>query len=338
MRDFYLSHVITIIGLTLAFLWGGVSGFFIAALLMILEVSFSFENAVVNTAILKKMDAKWRGRFLTWGMVVAVLGMRLLFPVLLVAFATNLGVVEVARLALQKPDEYSQHIIASNVQISAFGGMFLLMVFLHFIFDEGKEIHWLGALEKKLAAAGKMDSVEVVIALIILLALQQILPPEAKYSALIFGLVGVLLYVIINSTMLIFTGKKGNIVAKNFASSGIISFLYLEILDMSFSLDGVIGAFAISKDVVIILIGLAIGAMFVRSLTVHLVRKNTLENYIFLVHGAHYGIGILAIIMLVSTIIHIPEPVTGLTGVVFIGISLWSSVRHNRKTIKKPKI
>ena len=335
MRDFYLSHVITIIGLTLAWLWGGVEGFFIAALLMVLEVSFSFENAIVNTAILKKMDAKWRGRFLTWGMVVAVLGMRLLFPVLLVAFATDLGIVEVARLALQKPEEYSQHIIAANLQISAFGGMFLLMVFLHFIFDDGKEIHWLGMVEKKLAAAGKMESVEVVISLIILLALQQILPPEAGYSAIIFGLVGVLLYVIINSTMLIFMGEKGNIVAKNFASSGLIGFLYLEILDMSFSLDGVIGAFAISKDVVIILIGLAIGAMFVRSLTVHLVRKNTLENYIFLVHGAHYGIGILAIIMLASTIIHIPEPVTGLTGVVFIGISMWSSICHNKHNGQK---
>jgi hypothetical protein len=105
----------------------------------------------------------------------------------------------------------------------------------------------------------------------------------------------------------------------------------LEVLDASFSFDGVIGAFAITQDVVIIMLGLAIGAMFVRSLTVYLVRKNTLDEYVFLEHGAHYAIGVLAGIMLVSMTHPVPEVITGLTGAVLIGLSVISSVRYRKR-------
>jgi hypothetical protein len=103
------------------------------------------------------------------------------------------------------------------------------------------------------------------------------------------------------------------------------------VLDASFSFDGVIGAFAITTDVVIIMLGLAIGAMFVRSLTVFLVKKGTLDEFVFLEHGAHYAIGILAVIMLASMKFHIPEVVTGLVGVAFIVASLWSSIRYKKE-------
>lgn len=333
MRDFYMSFVVAVVGLVLAFGWGGSEGLFIAALLTVMEVSLSFDNAVVNATVLKDMSAKWRRRFLTWGMLIAVFGMRLFFPVLLVAFATGLTMFEVTHLAFENPDEYSRHVLESNVQIAAFGGMFLLMVFLHFIFDEGKKTHWLGVAEEKLSAAGKMESVEVVIALSVLLVLQAILPSEDRHVALVSGVVGVLSYVVINSTMLFITGGSGHGAGAAVAKSGLMGFLYLEVLDMSFSLDGVVGAFAISKDVVIIMLGLGIGAMFVRSLTIHLVRKNTLDNYIFLEHGAHYGIGVLALIMIISTMFHVPEVITGGIGAGFIVLSLWSSIRHNRNSL-----
>ena len=99
----------------------------------------------------------------------------------------------------------------------------------------------------------------------------------------------------------------------------------------AFSFDGVIGAFAITTDVVIIMLGLAIGAMFVRSMTVYLVKKGTLDQFIYLEHGAHYAIGILAAIMLASMKYHVPEIFTGLIGVAFIAASVWSSVRYRRK-------
>ena len=75
-------------------------------------------------------------------------------------------------------------------------------------------------------------------------------------------------------------------------------FLYLEVLDASFSFDGVIGAFAITNDIVLMALGLGIGAMYVRSLTVYLVRQGTLDDYVYLEHGAHYAIGALAVILL----------------------------------------
>ncbi len=329
MRDFYVSHICTVIGLILAYLWAGVDGLLITAILIVMEVSLSFDNAVVNATILKKMSKLWQKRFMTWGILMAVFGMRLVFPVLLVACATGLSMYEVSLLAFENPDEYGRHVLASNVQISMFGGMFLLMVFLHFIFDESKEVHWIGFLERKLSAAGKLESLEIIISILILLLMQSILPAEVKLSALVSGLVGVVLYVTINSVMALFSVDAHD-ANKSVAVSGFIGFMYLQLLDASFSLDGVIGAFAISKDVVIIMLGLGVGAIFVRSLTAFMVRKGTLDNYVFLEHGAHYGIGALAIIMLTSSIQHIPEVVTGLIGLVCIVLSWISSVRYNK--------
>ena len=121
------------------------------------------------------------------------------------------------------------------------------------------------------------------------------------------------------------------------ASTGVIKaglggFIYLEVLDASFSFDGVIGAFAITSDVVIIMLGLAIGAMFVRSMTIYLVEKGTLDAYIFLEHGAHYAIGALAFIMLASgTGVHVPEVVTGLIGVAFIVWAVIASIQYSKR-------
>jgi len=112
---------------------------------------------------------------------------------------------------------------------------------------------------------------------------------------------------------------------------GIGGFLYLEVLDASFSFDGVIGAFALSNNMVIIALGLSIGAMFVRSLTLLLVRNGTLAEYRYLEHGAFWAIIALAAIMLISAHVEIPETVTGLIGAALIGLSLWWSVRHKRR-------
>jgi hypothetical protein len=329
MRNFYGSYICTILGLFLAYRWAGMEGLVITSILILMEVSLSFDNAVVNATILKGMNEKWRKRFMTWGILIAVVGMRLLFPVVLVAFATGLSMADVSALALSNPDEYSRHVLASNVEISIFGGMFLLMVFLHFIFDESKEIHWIGFLERRLSAAGKLQSLEIIIAITILLIVQALLPAEVALVALVSGLVGLLLYVAINSTMMLFS-SDGHTANKTMASSGFIGFMYLQLLDASFSLDGVIGAFAISKDVVVIMIGLGVGAIFVRSLTVFMVKKGTLDEYVFLEHGAHYGIGALAFIMLASSMAHIPEVITGLIGLTFILIAWWSSVKYNK--------
>ena len=340
MKHFRVSFIVTLLCLAGAGWWGyshsGVAGALsavgIAVILGVMEVSLSFDNAVVNASVLKTWDKFWQSLFLGVGIIIAVFGMRLLFPLVIVAQAADLGLLEVWNLALNDPNAYSTHLTNHHAEVAAFGGIFLLLVFLNFLLDDEKEMHWLGHLEEKLGALGKISSVSVMVALGTLMASLSMVDEGQKLVVLTAGLWGVLTYVGVDVVSGLLekeesAGNVGDLVKRG----GIGGFLYLEVLDASFSFDGVIGAFAITKDVVIIMLGLAIGAMFVRSMTVFLVKKGTLDEFVFLEHGAHYAIGILALIMLASMKFHVPELFTGLIGVAFILASLWSSVRYKRK-------
>jgi hypothetical protein len=338
MRHFRYSIIVTGICLVLAYRWGagtaegGMVALGIAFMLGIMEVSLSFDNAVVNASVLKEMDEKWRHMFLTVGILVAVFGMRLLLPILIVSVATGEGFTLVAKMAINQPDEYAQHLMDAHAGIASFGGMFLLLVFLSFLFDEGKELHWLGKVEEALAKVGKLDSVGIIFALGLLLLVQSLipLPMETRVAILTAGIGGVLLYVVVDSLGNLLGGDDNADLGTTAKRSGVMGFLYLEVLDASFSFDGVIGAFAVTRDVVVIMLGLAIGAMFVRSLTVYLVEKGTLDEYVFLEHGAHYAIGALALIMFASIVSHVSEIVTGLVGVGFIAAALLSSLVYKK--------
>ncbi len=334
MKHFRFSFAFTALCLALGW-WWGVEGtkplievMTLVVILGVLEISLSFDNAVVNASVLKDMDERWQRYFLTWGILIAVFGMRLVFPVLIVAVTTGQDPGTVIDMALHDPDEYSHHLETSHIEVSAFGGTFLLLIFLTFIFDESKTLHWLGKVEAKLADIGKLQSVEIVIALLALLFAQMFLPVEDQVGALIYGLCGVILFVMIDSLSSSLNPESADAVKRG----GAMGFIYLEVLDASFSFDGVLGAFAITNDIVIIMLGLAIGAMYVRSMTVYLVRVGTLEEYAFLEHGAHYAIGALAVIMLLAMTIEIHEVLTGLIGVTLIGLSLVSSIIYKRET------
>jgi hypothetical protein len=340
MKHFRVSFLVSFVCLAAAGWWGysragwagALSAFGIALILSVMEVSLSFDNAVVNASVLKTWDKFWQSLFLGVGIIIAVFGMRLLFPLVIVAQAADLGLLEVWNLALSDPDTYSMHLTNHHAEVAAFGGIFLLLVFLNFLLDDEKELHWLGHWEEKLGALGKISSVSVMLALAALMGSLSMIEEGRKLVVLTAGLWGVLTYVGVDVVSgLLEKEEGGGNVGELVKRGGIGGFLYLEVLDASFSFDGVIGAFAITKDVVIIMLGLAIGAMFVRSMTVFLVRKGTLDEFVFLEHGAHYAIGILALIMLASMKFHIPELFTGLIGVAFIVASLWSSVRYKRK-------
>ncbi|MFD2367601.1 DUF475 domain-containing protein [Pseudoduganella sp. GCM10020061] len=340
MKHFRISFIVTFVCLAAAGWWGysnaGLGGALtalgIAIILSVMEVSLSFDNAVVNASVLKNWDEFWKKLFLGLGIIIAVFGMRLVFPLVIVAVAADLGMAEVWNLALTNPKEFSQHLTDHHAEVAAFGGMFLLLVFLNFLLDDEKELHWLGNIERKLSSLGRVSSIAVLVALGTLLASLSMIPPEQEMVVLLAGLWGILVYIGVDmiSSLLEKEEAEGGDVGDMVKRGGIGGFLYLEVLDASFSFDGVIGAFAITSDVVIIMLGLAIGAMFVRSMTVYLVDKGTLDKFVFLEHGAHYAIGILAFIMLASMKYHIPEIFTGLIGVAFIVASLWSSIRHKK--------
>lgn len=339
MRYFRVSFLIAFLGLGLAAWWGysrggwvgALEAFGIAAILSVMEVSLSFDNAVVNASVLKDWNKFWQDIFLTVGMLVAVFGMRLFFPLVIVAFAADIGIMDVWNMGLNNPDEYARHLSDHHAEVAAFGGVFLLLVFLNFLLDDKKELHWLGNIEEKISTFGKVASLSVMVTIGALLGSVSMIEEGQKLAVLVAGLWGVLSYVGVDAISSLLEKKEGDVkVGDVIKQGGIGGFLYLEVLDASFSFDGVIGAFAITKDIVIIMIGLGIGAMFVRSLTVFLVRREILDAYVFLEHGAHYAIGILAVIMLASMKFHIPEVFTGLVGVAFIIAALWSSLRYRR--------
>ncbi len=347
MRHFYFDIIFTIIALAIASWWGFSHGgtsamfsaLFITLILAVMEVSLSFDNAVVNASVLKHWDKFWKTIFLTVGILVAVFGMRLLFPIVIVALTADMSMTDVINMALNQPKLYSEKLIAHHAEISAFGGMFLLLVFLNFIFDE-QEVNWFGWLERNLARFGKIDAMSVFVALFALIVSLTLVETDKKYAVLVAGVLGILVYLGTNVLSHIIEGAdddddtpelEGGAVAGAIVKGGIAGFLYLEVLDASFSFDGVIGAFAITNDVIIIMLGLAIGAMFVRSLTLFLVEKGTLDEFVYLEHGAHYAIGALAIIMLLSMKFHIPEIITGLIGVAFIVWAVINSISYRKR-------
>ena len=355
-RTFGGSLGVAVVGLALGLLYGGGKGLALAAILAVLEVSLSFDNAVVNATVLVRMSPFWQKIFLTVGVAIAVFGMRLVFPLLIVGITAKLSPVEAIRLALDKgdPDEkgtYGYLLHQAHPAIAAFGGMFLLMLFLDFVFEE-RDITWLSWLEKPLAKIGKLDQLSVVIALGALAVSAYTLGDAADTAnhhristVLISGVLGIGTYVLVNGLGEFFDqgaededddeDDLGHQLERNKAKhvvgkAAFFLFLYLEVLDASFSFDGVVGAFAITSDPIIIAIGLGIGAMFIRSLTVYLVKKGTLSEYVYLEHGALWAIGALAVILLITIEYEVPELVTGLIGVAFIGAALLSSIARNR--------
>ena len=311
---------------------GTIEALWIVLVLSVLEVSLSFDNAVVNATVLKEMDPVWQQRFLTWGMVIAVWGMYILFPLVIVAVAAGIGPVEAAHLSLDDPARYEQIVSSAHGSIAGFGGAFLGMVGLKFFFDEEKDVHWVRMVERFLSTASTVRAAEIAVLLLALWAVSAQLPSPADHTFLIAGILGVVVFIAIDGLgTLMKKREERQRQAGALVNAGLGGFLYLNVLDASFSFDAVIGAFALSNNMVVIALGLSIGAMFVRSMTVMLVRKGTLTEYRYLEHGAFWAILALAVIMLLSAKFEIPETVTGLIGAVLIGFSLLWSVRHNRR-------
>ncbi|MEV0599562.1 DUF475 domain-containing protein [Streptomyces sp. NPDC050315] len=356
LKTFGWSFAVTVAGLALAGVLWGWRGLAIVGILSILEISLSFDNAVINAGILRKMNAFWQKIFLTIGILIAVFGMRLVFPVVIVAVTAKLGPIEAVNLAINDKAQYEHLVTAAHPAIASFGGMFLLMIFLDFIFEE-REHKWLTWLEKPLAKLGKLETLSIIIALVVLLVTAMTVATNAAHGAgdksatvLLSGVAGLLTYLLVGGISGYFEDKledaedeaaegeesapakkNGNGSAVGLAGkAAFFMFLYLEVIDASFSFDGVIGAFAITNDIFEMALGLGIGAMYIRSLTVFLVNRGTLDEYVYLEHGAHYAIGALAVLLLVTIKYEINEVITGGIGVLLIALSFWSSLRKNK--------
>lgn len=323
IRLFALPTLVSIVLISTIGYFFGVQAFLLVVVLSVLEVTLSFDNAVVNARVLERMNPLWQTRFLTWGILVAVFGTRFILPILIVSIALMLSPAHVLSLVLSHPDDYAHLLETVHGSIAAFGGVFLLMVSLKYFFDKAKSVHWISVIERSLARWGRIEAIEIAVALSIL----TILSYASQYnqaSILVAGVVGIILFVGMQ-------GVSSSISQKEHPeATGLSLFLYLNILDSAFSLDGVVGAFALTTNLVIIMIGLGIGAYFVRAITVYMVQNRTLTGLRYLEHGAHWAILGLALAMLTNLVIPVPEVVTGLVGLCFVLFAYYSSIKETR--------
>lgn len=325
-RIFAVSVIATVGSLIGVLLGKGAEALLVAMVLISVEIAFSFDNAIVNAKVLAKMSRFWQVMFLTIGAAIAIFGMRLIFPIIIVIITAGLGWQEVIDLALHHPHEYAEKLEQSHIVLSAFGGAFLLMLALHFFLDDSREVLWFQRLERRLQRLAYSWAPPAA-ALLAILFITAMPFNHAEKDTIVAGVLGIVVYSVIHwlSNYFARVEKRQVGTGLRMGMAGFISFLYLEVLDASFSFDGVLGAFAVTKDIILIAIGLGVGALWVRSLTIFMVRRGTLASYRFIEHGAHYTIGILAGILLLSIFINIPEVIAGLTGLGIIGASIVAS-------------
>lgn len=335
-RIYAFSTTVSVALIIFAGIETGIKGLFLVLALAALEVSLSFDNAVVNARILKRMSPGWQQAFLTVGILIAVFGVRLFLPIILVSIAIGQSFGVVVDLALNNPTEYGHQLENAHPMIASFGGVFLLMIFLEYFFER-REIHWIGPVERILQKIGQLRNIGPIIAVSAIIFGSRIVDEKDQQTVLISGLTGLLIFMIIHSLdhLLKSKGIEENLqkssVAHSTFKAGLLGFIYLEVIDASFSLDGVIGAFAITNQILLIAVGLGIGALYVRTITIHMLRRGVLDEYRFIEQGAHYAVGVLGVIMIVSLQYKVPEVITGLAGLTIIGIAVYHSVRARNR-------
>lgn len=339
LRIFGVSALLTIaLGIAVA-INGGIAALWIYLVLVILEITFSFDNAVVNSRILTRLSKFWQTLFLTVGIFLAVFVVRFLLPVVIVVVATGLNFGEVIGLALNAPQLYASELHHAEPLINAFGGTFLIMIGLSYFIDREKDTHWIHP-ERALVRLAKVRYIRLLLILVATLIIGLTVEPALRGIVLWSSLAGIILHIGLEGMAVLFGNGEDDDKSKKKKPAQLVGmaafamFCYLQVLDASFSFDGVIGAFAITTSVFLIMAGLGAGAVWVRSLTVYLVRTGTLAKYRYLEHGAHWAIFALGILMLAKLYhVELPEWATGGLGLIFIVAAITSSVleqRHKR--------
>lgn len=331
LRIFWISGALTLLTGAFVGYQAGMAALWIFAILVLLEVTFSFDNAVINGKILARMSPFWQQLFLTVGILFAVFIVRFILPIFIVMISSGQGFMNVIDMALNDAEAYGHTLHEAAPMINAFGGTFLMMIGLSYFLDRHKDVHWLKAIESRLSKFGEYESFKILVMLAVAMLLYATVDEKYQAAVLSASITGTMLHIALNLFERYFS-KRQSTDKKLVGMAAFASFLYLNVLDASFSLDGVIGAFAITNEVLLIMAGLGAGAFWVRSLTIYLVRAKTLGKYRYLEHGAHWAILALGVVMLIK-LYHIepPEWITGSLGLVFIVTAIISSVLERRR-------
>lgn len=327
IKTYSVAAIVTVIIWAATYIGLGLDALVTVIILTLLEVTFSFDNAVMNARVLETMSHFWRMLFLTVGIVFAVFIVRFLLPLFIVGLTANIDVGAVIKLATEHPAQYTVALEHATPVIEAFGGTFLLLVGISYFIDDEKSSHWLRPIERWLSRVGRIKHFAFM-AMVFLTAIIYLTIHTQQAAILTAGLIALALHGVMILIDKIFAGKPKSIRSKRRKTglAAFSAFLYLQLLDASFSLDSVIGAFAITTTVLLIVAGLGAGAVWVRSMTVHLVEIGALKKYRYLEHGAHWAIIALGAIMIAKLYgFEPPDWLTGAIGLVFIALSILSS-------------
>lgn len=332
-KTFRWSFALTLAALVVAYLYGGLDATLIVGMLIIIEIVLSFDNAILNTKVLKGINSVfWTKMFLTFGIVFAVVIVRFLLPVILVSGTTGIDPISIVNLAFQNGDPhtvgtYGYYVLESHPQLASITGVFLLMLFLNWLFGE-KDHSWIAPLETPFEKLEHIAALPTIITLGVLLTFAS-LNPEHATTILFSGIIGLLASLGIDSLSGLFGDDAGDKVKTGFAG-----FMYLELLDASFSADSLGAGLSITSSIVLLMLGLGVGAIYVRSLTVYLMKSGSLSNYRHLESGAMWAIGALSIMLFISISTEIPELVTGGIGVGFVAAAIITSIMANKRDAK----
>jgi len=287
--------------------------------LIIFETVNSIDNAIVNAYVLKTMSEKWRKIFLFWGILTAVFIIRGLLPLLVVWLSVpEIGFIGAFNAMFSSNPEIADLMEARKGIILIGAGVFLLLLYLHWLFLEEK--HPLFVVDKFIKPNyGVWFYGFAAIILVVLLYLARS-SPFLMLSAAVGNAVFFIMYGFREQAEKQETKLKGNV--NQF--SDLSKLLYLEVLDASFSFDGVMGAFAFTTSVPLILIGNGIGALIVRQLTIKSIDK--VAKYRFLKNGAMTSIGLLGVFIILKSFgFEIPEVLPTLITFLLVGVAFWQS-------------
>jgi len=293
--------------------------------LVIFEVVSSVDNAVVNAHVLKMMSVRWRKIFLFWGIITAVFIVRGLLPLVVVWLSVpEIGFLGAFRSMFEKSSQIANLLKAREGIILIGAGVFLLLIYLHWLFLEKKDPYF---IPDKLVKPhfGIWFFAFAAIVLVLLLYL-------AKFSPFLMlsAAVGYAIFFIMYGFREQAAQQEERMMGQNSYLSDFSKLLYLEVLDASFSVDGVLGAFAFTTFIPFILIGNGIGALIVRELTIKGIDK--VEKYRWLKNGAMTSIGVLGAFMIVKSFgIYIPHYLPTLTTVFFVGLTFFKSHQFLKK-------
>lgn len=301
-----------------------VSAFITIIGLLVLEVVQSVDNAIVNAHMLKTMSERARRWFLLWGILTAVFLVRGILPLIIVMLTTpGLGLFEAVRSTFGSDPAASKAIADSAYILLVGGGMFLLLLYFHWLFLEKKEPYFVPDRLIKPHHGIWFFAVAALLLVSVLWLTRD--RPLAMLSAATGNAVFFILYGFRQMA------EQAEHQIEN-AKSDLSKLLFLEVLDLSFSIDGIFGAFAFTSNVGLILIGNGVGALVVRQLTIKGIDR--VGQYRWLKNGAMTSIGFLGAFMVLESLgVHMPEWLPTVATVGIVGLAFWASHKDLKKNV-----